>query len=123
MCIHSAKVTNKELLDSYQALFANKSFDPSSNLLIDLRRTDSSLRRRPALEQLALFVKSKYTGQSSSPRIGVIAPKDLSFGLARMYDSFAESIPWEFAVFRTLEETLNWLGVNEAALPDALKTP
>jgi hypothetical protein len=53
------------------------------------------------------------SGITMRPRVAVVAPKDLSFGLARMYDAFADSIPWNFVVFRAMDAALAWLGLPE----------
>jgi hypothetical protein len=120
ICVHSAQVSNAEFVKSYHALLENKMYDPSMNLLVDLRRADSSLRNRDALVKLARFVKSKYASVDLLPKIGVLAPQDLSFGLARMYEAMSDAIPWDFGVFRTLEEVLVWLGVAEEVIPEEL---
>jgi hypothetical protein len=61
----------------------------------------------------AEFVEQTFSKSSTIPKVAVVAPKDLSFGLARMYQVFANSVPWNFVVFRAMDAALAWLRVPE----------
>jgi hypothetical protein len=100
----------RELLSWYRALFESGSFSSSTNLLGDLRDTDSSPRTRDTLGHFASIVELRSEDAEVAPKIAVVAPRDLSFGLARMYEAFADSIPWKLAIFRSAEDALAWLG-------------
>ena len=41
--------------------------------------------------------------------VAVVAPKDLGFGLSRMWEILCEEIFWETNVFRTPEEAKKWI--------------
>ena len=41
--------------------------------------------------------------------VAVVAPKDLGFGLSRMWEILCEEIFWETNVFRTREEARKWI--------------
>jgi hypothetical protein len=45
-------------------------------------------------------------------RRAAIAPSDLAFGLARMYEALAQLEHGEFQVFRTMNEGMGWLGLT-----------
>lgn len=109
ICVHTGKVPDEEFLIRYKSLFEGDMFAPTMNLLIDLRQTDSSQRSPEGLRRFAEFAKSKFAGAGTRPKIAVVAPTDLSFGLARMYEVFADSIPWDFVVFRAVDTALAWL--------------
>jgi hypothetical protein len=42
-------------------------------------------------------------------RAAAVTPKDLEFGLARMYGALIEKAPVEFRVFRDMEEARTWI--------------
>lgn len=111
--VHSEKVTDDEFLSFYTKLYNSQTFDPSVNMLVDLRETNSALRSSEVLHMFADFVKRRLEDVSTRPKVAVVAPKDLSFGLARMYEAFADSVPWNFAVFRAMDAALAWMGVPE----------
>jgi hypothetical protein len=70
------------------------------------------------LQSFAAIAKDKYQDIGARPMVAVIAPADVSFGLARMYEAFADRIPWDFAVFRTARKALAWLRLPENFLDD-----
>jgi hypothetical protein len=111
--VHVGIVPDDEFLSSYRSFLEDPRFDPSFNLLVDLRRTSSTPRSSGALRTLAQFIRGVFRHNAVRPKVAVIAPEDLSFGLARMYEAFSESVLWEFAVFRAADAALAWLGAPE----------
>jgi len=111
--VHAGTTTDEEFQAFYRSLFESGSIDPSMNLLVDLRGADSSPRSPEVLNQFAEFVEQTFSNISTIPKVAVVAPKDLSFGLARMYQVFANSVPWNFVVFRAMDAALAWLRMPE----------
>jgi hypothetical protein len=116
--VHVGVVTDDEFLLFYKALYEENRFDKSFNLLVDLRQTESTVRSAGALNQFADFVHQHYTNITARPKVAVVAPEDISFGLARMYEVFSGDVPWEFVVFRKADAALKWLGVSENLMDD-----
>jgi hypothetical protein len=119
--VHVGTVDDDEFIVSYKELFKSDRFDFSLNLLIDLRQADSSQRSTDALQQLAFLAQTTYQDSSAHPKVVVVAPKALSFGLARMAKAFSHRVPWDFAVFYSQDEALGWLGVPNDLLNDLNK--
>jgi hypothetical protein len=111
--IHYGAVSDQEFLDGYRTLFEDPEFDLGFNRLVDLRRTDSSSRSTSALRSFAAWVKQRYEGAQVAPKTAVVAPRDVSFGLARMYEAFTNLTPGEFVVFRSVDAALAWLGISD----------
>jgi hypothetical protein len=118
ICRHTGIVPDDEFFKYYKLMLESKMFSTTSNLLIDLRQADSSPRSPDALRQFADVVKSKLGVAGLYPKVAVVAPKDLSFGLARKYEFFADSIPWDFVVFRSVDTALAWLRAPVDLLDD-----
>jgi len=114
--VHEGVVLDKEFMSTYQALYRHDRFDYSYNLLVDLRRADSSARSTNALKGFASFIQNQYANIKSHPKVAVIATENISFGLARMYEAFSESVPWDFKVFREASGALEWLELDEDLL-------
>ena len=49
---------------------------------------------------------------SGSTKRAVVAPSDVLYGVARMFQSMHEAAPEEFQIFRTVGEAKHWLGVS-----------
>ena len=111
--VHKGIISDEEFLSFYEALYEDAQFDKSFNLLVDLRQTESSVRSAAALNQFADFIRKQFVNISVKPKVAVVAPKDISFGLARMYEVFSDDVPWQFAVFRAADAALAWLGLSE----------
>jgi hypothetical protein len=44
-----------------------------------------------------------------APAVAIVAPSDLAFGIARMWEAFAEVTRWNTHVFRSRAEADPWL--------------
>ncbi len=111
--VHTGRVPDDEFLTFYKSFFESDTFKPPVNILVDLRETSSSSRSPEALLSFAESVEAKLADITASTKVAVVAPKDLSFGLARMYDVLSGSVQWNFVVFRAMDAALAWLGLPE----------
>jgi hypothetical protein len=116
--VHTGKVTDEEFFTFYKDLYKNNTPLLSMNHLVDLREADSKSRTSSILRKLAEFLVSSFKALTTYPKVAVVAPKDISFGLARMYEAFASNIPWDFIVFRSIDEALTWLSLPKDLMND-----
>jgi hypothetical protein len=116
--MHEGKVEDDEFLSTYRAAYENPEYDMGSNMLIDLRRADSTPRSSQALVELARIVRRYYEDSPSQQNVAVVVSHDLSYRLARSYEVFSCTIPWAFNVFQDLPSALKWLGAPENLLDD-----
>jgi hypothetical protein len=112
IAVHEGLVPDAEFLSAYASLYADARFDVTFDLLVDLRQADSSARSTEALKEFAACVGERYPDADSHPRVAVVATESISFGLARMYEAFSDTVPWEFRVFREFQDALEWLGAD-----------
>ena len=119
---HKGEIPDNEFLDFYRQFFKGDKFDTSRKLLIDLREADSRPRNPGTLHQFAVFVRGHLKDPPARPKVAVVAPRSLSFGLARMYQSYADSVPWDYVVFRAIDAALAWLKVPEDIIDFGEKT-
>lgn len=110
---HTGEVPDNEFNEFYWRFFQGEVFKKPMKLLIDLREADSRQRSPGTLHEFAGLAHECLNELSTFPRVAVVAPKSLSYGLARMYQSYADSVPWEFIVFRAIDAALAWLEVPE----------
>lgn len=110
---HTGEISDNEFLDFYRQFFQGDTIDPPMKLLIDLREADSRPRNTDTLRRFAGFMKEHLSNTPTPLKVAVVAPKSLSYGLARMYQSYVDSLPWDFVVFRAIDAALAWLDVPE----------
>ena len=111
--VHTGRVPDDEFLTFYKSFFESDTFKPPINILVDLRETNSSSRSPEALLGFAESIQTKLAAITASTKVAVVAPKDRSFGLARMYEILAGSVQWNFVVFRAMDAAFAWLGLPE----------
>ena len=110
---HVGEISDNEFLDFYWQVFKANTFDPTKKALIDLRKTDSKQRSTDTLRQFADLVKGHLKNSSLPAKIAIVAPKALTFGLARMYQAYTDTVTWDLAVFHDIDAAFAWLKVPE----------
>lgn len=108
----TGRVADGEFVDLYRGLYADEAYELGTNELADLRQCellDVSIRALRTVEELA---EARYAGADARFRTAIIAPHDQSYGLARMYEVFAEEGPEYPRVYRTVEDALAWLDLS-----------
>ena len=116
--VHVGTIPDDEFFEFYKDLFTKSQYDLSMNLLVDLRQTDSTPRSSEMLSQFAKFLQSRLANMTAHPKAAVIAPGDISFGLARMFGFFSDSGQWDFEVFREVDDAFAWLHLPTDLMDD-----
>jgi len=106
-------IVDSEILPAYRALYAKEQMTHEFNKLSDLRKADVLNVTSETLHHLSSFVASYYAGKGVQPKTAVIAPKDLAYGLARMYELTSGNSPEIVMVFRNPNEAIKWLGLDD----------
>ena len=103
----SGTILKKELIDVIKALYAS---ELTPNHLWDFTETDLSQIKGDDLQEIAVFAK-QYTPTRIEARTALVSPSTVGFGLARMFEVFAENVglPVELNVFRSPEEAKEWI--------------
>ena len=103
----SGLITRDEIIQAFED-FINH--EVTTNLLWDFIDADLSSITRVDLEQIVMFSKP-YAHLRKNGKTAFLVPKDLPFGLSRMYQTFTEikEHPILVSVFRSQEEALVWL--------------
>lgn len=61
------------------------------------------------LREIASVSRTERPGDAPYGRTAVVAPKDLLFGLTRMYEVFNDGTAADICVFRDIDEAVEWL--------------
>jgi hypothetical protein len=103
----SGPTTSHELLDAIRAFYDGK---PTRLSLWDM--SEASLAETTTEDIKAVIqgglplIRGREGGKTA-----IVAPEDLAYGLARMYQAFTEleAVPFAHMVFRSKQEALDWL--------------
>lgn len=103
-------VTDDELVNSFVEFYESEQWTPGMNELTDLSEGDASLITTDGLQKLAIATEQIFVkNEVKYSKTAVYAPKDLAFGLSRMYEVMIDESPEHFRVFRDIDEAKRWL--------------
>jgi hypothetical protein len=102
------RVVINDLLRHVDQLAEDSRYRPGLDKLVDMRLVESMELHVDDENQ---FVNYKMEKGVRERRIALVAPRDISFGMSRVYQALSESIHEEVSVFRSLDEAINWLSL------------
>ena len=106
------QLTVNEYENSIRDLEVNPDFRPEQNVLFDLRQGDLSSISTEEIRQLIEISRIHLRKSSQKMKTACVATKDVNFGIMRIYEFLRTDIPTQFALFREINEALDWLNSN-----------
>jgi hypothetical protein len=103
---YSGVVTSEDLLGSIRKYIDIPGFEPSFNELMDFREVESVAA---PVEDIRRCAHMPVPFNNSSVRV-ILAPKEIIYGLARMYQILGEDAHPNIQVVRTVEDANQLLG-------------
>jgi hypothetical protein len=102
------EVTGDEIIDQIKKDVSDAHFP--SHVVWDFTRADMHLLNRDKLQDI-LVAGKKLADKRSSGKTAIVVPKDLSYGLGRMYEILTEmeGFRTQNRSFRSLDQALEWL--------------
>ena len=99
--------------EALQGVVDDPRFRSGADILWDFRQATGQDPSGGGIQDLVSFVASIKDRRGTGYRVALVASGDLEYGFARMYEAYAEHLPFELMVFRDLDEARRWL--NEKA--------
>lgn len=100
---------DQEMLERCRDFYENH-WEPGWPQLSDLSQADFTEITIEGIQEMASYVQEFKSGHPGTAfKLGVYAPTDLPYGLARMYAALAEKSPGLVGVFRDYDEVHRWL--------------
>ncbi|MCK4866191.1 MAG: hypothetical protein KAT06_12310 [Gammaproteobacteria bacterium] len=94
-------VTDDELLNSFKLFYESELWIPGMNELTDISEGDVSQITSDGMRKLAIFTEQTFRkNEVEFSKTAVYAPKDLPFGLSRMYEVMIDESPENFYVYQ-----------------------
>ena len=107
-------LTSEDFFD-YQADLGSHPELVAYNELVDMTDAVLSPTEPVRLDDLAVL-SARTDPPAYVSRLAIVAPGDLTFGMARRYQTYRELTPGStkaVGVFRTRQEALQWLGLSD----------
>lgn len=107
------KVTGDLLFEDVRQAFAVRTshpdFRPGMSILWDFSEGNASRLTSEDIRKIAGQNKARLKRSGVPYKVAFLAPRDIEYGLSRMYEMFADASLAENRVFRTLDEARRWL--------------
>jgi hypothetical protein len=97
-----------EVVQALEAVMAHPDFRPRLNGIADFRAGDVEHIRSDDVRRLASLL-ARHRDAIGPSRTAVVVSRDVTFGMARMFQAFAEATPVETQVFRNMDEARQWV--------------
>ena len=106
----------EEIREALRDAMSDPLFRSGADVLWDLRQVDPIAPTAQEVRDLVAHVGGLQPERGRGYKVAVVASRDLDFGIARMYGMYADSLPFEVQVFRSMSEAGRWL---QSELPNA----
>jgi hypothetical protein len=108
------RISDEELLKAYEDFYMGEYWRPNQNELVDLSNADLTEITTEGMRCLSKFAESVFKAHNIlSVKTALYAPKDLLFGLSRIYEVISNGSPENVKVFRDILEAKIWLKQNK----------
>jgi hypothetical protein len=104
-------ITQPERIEAIQAWLRDPDFHPGLNTLADFSDTTST----PTMKELRelVMIIDQHSAAIGKKKLAVIATKPVTFGVARQFQTLADSGPLDVGVFKDRRAALGWLRREE----------
>lgn len=108
---YKGTITDADLLNDWKSIFKSGDWIPDTNELADLSEADTSSLTNEGIQALADYFNhlAKKNNATYMKKTAIYAPKELNFGLSRMYSVFADGSSQNIKVFSEREKAKQWL--------------
>lgn len=118
--VHRAteQLSMPDLLNALDRIGKHPLYQPGANALWNLSDVTLANAESRDLRELAGKVRQIIEGRGTGYKVAIVAPRDVDYGVARMYEAYASELPVDLRVLRNSEDAWEWLtGRSEPDLP------
>lgn len=95
---------------AWRAMLVDPKFQAGMNVLWDFRQgIQTSSFSAEDMRHIVSMTAEHIKQRGAEYKLALLAPRDLYFGLSRMFEAYGDEIPIEIHAFRTMENALDWL--------------
>jgi len=99
----------EDLKTALKAMTEAPDFRPGADIIWDFRKVESEALSADQLREMVAFVAGIADVRGINYKVAIVVERNVDFGLARMYEVFADDLPCELRVFRDLADAANWM--------------
>ncbi|MDD3814217.1 MAG: hypothetical protein PHZ02_06175 [Desulfocapsaceae bacterium] len=101
-------LTADEFVEIMEQIVNSKEYPSNINAVYDLTHMSFDNITIEFLQSLKVLAK-KFGSHRRGAKTAYVCPKDLQFGMARIWEVFVSDLPLETMVTRSMDEALSWI--------------
>lgn len=101
-------LTADVFVEMLEQIVNSKEYPSNINAVYDLTQMSFDNINIEFLQSLTVLAK-RYGKNRSGAKTAYVCPKDLQFGMARIWEVFVSDLPLETIVTRSMDEALSWI--------------
>ncbi|HEB57528.1 MAG TPA: hypothetical protein ENI98_14740 [Gammaproteobacteria bacterium] len=95
---------------AWRAMLVDPKFQAGMNVLWDFRLgMQTSSFSADDMRHIVSMTAEHIKQRGAEYKLALLAPRDLYFGLSRMFEAYGDEIPIKIHAFRSMQEALDWL--------------
>ncbi len=99
----------KDMITALEDLFAAPEFRKNADILWDFSKWRADPPEAGELRELVSFLHKNKDKRGSGYKVSIVVSRDLDYGLARMFETYAENLPFTIRIFRKRPPAESWL--------------
>jgi hypothetical protein len=103
------RVTVNEYEESLDRFVKQPFFRLNMNTIWDLRKAEAGQVTAQDVRSIVFRSKQSAVVRGSTWKTAIVVEGTLKYGLARMFEFFADGAPYQLAIFKTMEEAREWV--------------
>ena len=119
----TGEIDMEQIRQAWDKLLAHPDFDPAIDVLWDLSACSRATLNSRDIERIRDETAAVLERRQPGYKVALVAPKDLYFGLCRMFEAYADDLPIKVHVFRKLDDAWRWLTGEDGRVSPATTAP
>ncbi len=118
--VHKAteQLSMPDLLGALDRITGHPLFQPGANALWDLSEVTVADADAKEFRELVVEVCKSIEGRGTGYKVAIVVPRDVDYGVARMYEAYASELPIELRVLRSSGDAWEWFS-GRSETPDS----
>lgn len=111
----SGDLTVDEMVAAFEERLDHPGFRPGMKVLWDCRNASFATISNEQIHRL-IDHNGRYRDARGGGMSAIVVSRDLDYGICRVFQAYADGLPWDTMVFRDLESALTWLGFGNYSI-------
>ena len=96
-----------DMTAAFDGMLGNPEFQPGMGIVWDVRSGAIDALSVDEVQEIPAYVTRRFKMRGGG-RLAIVVAKNLTYGVGRMVDGYADAIPIEREIFRDFDEAVRW---------------